>query len=256
LCSGGIAHNERVQGYGEDLAYIHDVGHSEYALSAAPGLLRMLAARAAPGGVIVDLGCGSGRWARKLNRAGYEVLGIDQSPAMIRMARKNAPDSEFLIGSLWSARLPPCDGITSLGECLNYSFDEKAGKGAVARLFRRAYRALTPGGVLVFDFAHPGRLPPGKTERRNWSEGRGWTVLTSVSGDREENVLCRRIVSFRKTGRCYRRSEETHWLRLYRPEAIAAELAQCGFRVRKLRGYGQFRFPRGISGMLAEKPRG
>jgi len=32
--------------------------------------------------LIVDLGCGSGRLALELNRAGYECLGIDQSAAM------------------------------------------------------------------------------------------------------------------------------------------------------------------------------
>ena len=29
--------------YGQDLAYIHDAGHSGYALGVAPGLLRLLA---------------------------------------------------------------------------------------------------------------------------------------------------------------------------------------------------------------------
>ena len=69
-------------GYREDLAYVHDAGFRDYALNAAPGLLRMLRKNGVTEGLVVDLGCGSGRWAAELNRAGYRVLGVDQSAAM------------------------------------------------------------------------------------------------------------------------------------------------------------------------------
>jgi hypothetical protein len=35
---------------------------------------------------------------------------------------------------------------------------------------------------------------------------------------------------------------------------VAGELREVGFRVRLLRGYGAFRFPRGVAGFLARKP--
>src|SRR6266850_2749239 len=114
-----------MQGYREDLAYIHDAGFRDYALNAAPGLLRILRKNGVTDGLVVDLGCGSGRWAAELNRAGYRVWGVDQSAAMIRLARKVAPDSEFKIASLLRASLPSCDAITSICECLNSCFDEK-----------------------------------------------------------------------------------------------------------------------------------
>jgi SAM-dependent methyltransferase len=246
-----MPHNGRVQGYGEDLAYIQDAGHSDYALDAAPGLLRILKQRGAASGLVVDLGCGSGRWARELNRAGYQVFGVDQSKALIRIARRVAPESEFAVASLWDAELPRCNGITSLGECLNYCFDPTGGR--MLHLFRRAWRALRSGGLLVFDFATPARLRA-RTPVRNWREGSDWAVLVNVAGDREQNILRREIVSFRKIGQLYRRSEETHLLRLYRPADVVQDLARCGFRTRILRGYGRFRFPRGISGVLAVKP--
>src|SRR5215210_1955469 len=54
--------------YGEDLAYIHDVGHAEFALGAAPGILEILDPNGMHDGLVVDLGCGSGRWARARRR--------------------------------------------------------------------------------------------------------------------------------------------------------------------------------------------
>ncbi|MBM3774653.1 MAG: methyltransferase domain-containing protein [Acidobacteria bacterium] len=67
------------RGYGDDLAYIHDAGFSRFAIEAAPELLKLLRRGGVRGGLVVDLGCGSGRWARALSRAGYRVLGVDQS---------------------------------------------------------------------------------------------------------------------------------------------------------------------------------
>jgi len=148
-----------VQGYREDLAYIHDAGFRDYALNAAPGLLEILRNNDVTGGLVVDLGCGSGRWAAELSRAGYRVFGVDQSAAMIRLARKMAPGSRFKIESLLRTALPACGAITSIGECLNYCFDEKNSRTELIHLFERAHRALRPGGVLVFDVAEPSRIP-------------------------------------------------------------------------------------------------
>ena len=58
-------------GYREDLPYIHDAGLRDYALNAAPGLLRMMRKNGVTDGLVVDLGCGSGRWVAELNRVGY-----------------------------------------------------------------------------------------------------------------------------------------------------------------------------------------
>ena len=109
--------------YKEDLAFIHDVGFGDFVLKSAPGILDILNRSNIHDGLIVDLGCGSGRWAEQLTRAGYRVLGIDISEAMIRIARRRAPRAEFRIGSLFDVDLPLCNGVTSLGECVNYLFD-------------------------------------------------------------------------------------------------------------------------------------
>jgi len=239
-----------VQGYREDLAYIHDAGFRDYALNAAPGLLQILRKNGVTDGLVVDLGCGSGRWAAELNRAGYRVLGIDQSAAMIRLACKSAPDSKFKIASLLRAALPACRAITSIGECLNYCFDQKNSREELLGLFGRAHRALRPGGVLVFDIAEPARIPR-RMPQTKWIEGRDWSLFVSTSGDRDKNTLQREIVCFRKRGRHYRRSQETHNLRLYRASDLIQDLARCGFAARRIAGYGDFRFPPGIAGVLA-----
>ena len=77
--------------YQEDLAYIHHVGFSDFAANAAPHLLRILRRSGIKRGKLIDLACGSGIWARAAQRAGFTLLGVDSSPAMIRLARRVAP---------------------------------------------------------------------------------------------------------------------------------------------------------------------
>ncbi len=219
-------------------------------MNAAPGLLRLLRENGVTDGLVVDLGCGSGRWAAELNRADYRVLGVDQSAAMIGLARKIAPNSRFKIASLLRASLPFCDAITSIGECLNYCFDAKNSREELNKLFVRAHRALRPGGVFVFDVAEPARIPRSMPQTK-WIEGPDWSLFVSISGDRVQNTLLREIVCFRKLGRQYRRSQETHNLRLHRASDLVQDLARCGFAARRIAGYGAFRFPPGIAGVLA-----
>ena len=85
-------------------------------------------------------------------------------------------------------------------------------------------------------------------------EGKDWAVLVRAEVDSRRNTLTRRMTTFRRVGRHYRRSNEVHQLRLYRSADMAAMLRDVGFRVRVLRGYGTLRFARGHAGLLARKP--
>lgn len=237
-----------MQAYQSDLAYIHDAGFGDFARNAAPGLLAILRRAGICSGLIVDLGCGSGIWAAELTRRGYDVLGIDISRPMIELARKRAPGARFVNASFWKANLPPCDTVTAIGECFNYTFDRRNSLEALARLFRSVHQALRPGGVFIFDIAEPGRAL-----RRAGAQGKDWAILFSAEASR--NVLIRSMTFFRQVGKLYRRGQETHRLRLYRGSEIAAELRSAGFSVRVLRAYGRMPLPSGNAAFVATKRR-
>lgn len=238
--------------YGKTLAYIHDTGFGDFARNSSPGLLEMLRRNGISNGRVVDLGCGSGVWAQELARAGYDILGIDISPAMIEIARRRVPSAEFRVGSLLKEKLPRCNAVTSLGECLNYLFDASNNVGQLRKLFHRIYDALGPGGLFIFDLAEPGR---GKGPRQKHLEGKDWAVLVEVDEDEKTNRLTRRIVSFRRQGELYRRDEEVHRLQLYKRADVVNELRDVGFRVRTLKAYGEQKMIQGCVAFLARKPR-
>ena len=226
--------------YREDLAYIHDVGHADFALRSAPGILGTLRENGVPEGLVVDLGCGSGLWARELLRAGYRVLGIDISKAMIELAREKAPGAEFRVGSLFEAPTPPCDAVTAVGEVLNYLFDPENEELGLKGVFGRVYEALRPGGVFVFDVLGPGQVPPG-TAARGCRAGEDCAVFSEREEDAGRGTMERKIVSFRKSGEHYRREDEVHRVRLYEPEEVAGGLDRAGFEVRTMDSYGAAR---------------
>src|SRR5262249_43071282 len=96
------------KGYKQDLAYVHSVGFGSFAERSAPGVLRILREAGISSGLVVDLGCGGGLWARRLTDAAYRVLGIDLSPDMIALARQRAPKGSFRAGSFLDVDFPDC----------------------------------------------------------------------------------------------------------------------------------------------------
>lgn len=237
--------------YGEDVAYIHDVGHADFALESAPEILEVLDRSGIKEGLVVDLGCGTGLLARELIDAGYGVLGIDISGAMVELARRRAPEAEFRVGSLFEVEIPRCAAVTAVSEVLNYLFD--AENEDLGRLFRRVYDGLIPGGVLVFDVLGPGQVPPGTTAK-GFSLGEDWAVLSEREEDAWRGTMERRIVSFRQVGEHYRRDEEVHRVRLYEASELSAELEHAGFQVKTMRSYGALPLSEGHTAFVARKP--
>jgi SAM-dependent methyltransferase len=200
---------------------------------------------------VVDLGCGSGQWARELVEAGYGVLGIDISEAMVEISRRRVPEAEFRVGSLFDADIPTCGAVTAISEVLNYLFDEET--GGLRPLFGRVFEALVPGGVFVFDVLGPGQVPPGATAR-GFRIGEDWAALSEREGDAGPGTMTRRIVSFRKVGEHYRRTDEVHHVRLYDPSELSAELGGAGFQVRTMSAYGGFPLGENHAAFEARKP--
>lgn len=240
-------------GYGDDLAWIHETGFATLARNGATAAVALLRRAGITDGLVVELGCGGGTSAEVMTGAGYDVWGIDLSPAMVRLARDRVPSGRFVVGSLYDAEFPRCVAVAAIGEVLNYAFTPQRGRRTHARLFERVYDAILPGGLFVFDIAGPGRAPQNEPVQRHVS-GPDWTVLTETKESADGKWLERRIVSFRRTGRLYRRNEEVHRIRLHRAAELATPLRGCGFRVAVPRGYDGVPFAPGHRVLVARRP--
>lgn len=239
--------------YNTDLAYVHDVGHGAPARHAADFVADQLRRAGFDTGTVVDLGCGSGIFARKLQQQGYQLIGVDYSEAMIAIARQQAPEATFYTGSYLDFDIPTCIAVTSISECLNYLFDPSHNQEKLRTLFTRIYRALVPGGIFVFDIVEPGLLGPEPVQKRV-VEHDEWTMFLDYSEDRTAHTLERKIFLFRKTGDCYRKSTEIHTLQLYKRESLQLLLEEIGFSVTLNDNYNGLFFREHGIGFTAVKP--
>ena len=106
----------------------------------------LLRALPSPGWTIADLGCGTGSFTIELARSGAHVIGVDQSAAMLRLARKYMQEFdnvELRQASLEALPIPDrtCD-VALLVLVLSYV-------AQVEPVLREAYRILVPGGRLL-----------------------------------------------------------------------------------------------------------
>ncbi len=104
---------------------------------------------ARPGMVALDAACGTGRQAALLDALGCATVGIDQSDAMLTVARAKVPNARFDVGDVED--LPFDDAQFDLA-VVSLALCHLADPGvAVAELAR----VLRPDGVLVVTDPHP-----------------------------------------------------------------------------------------------------
>ena len=190
---------------------------------------------------MVEVGCGSGTLARHLVDARYSVVGLDISPAMIRLARRKVPEATFRVASLTEARVPRCDAVIAIGEVVTYVHGGGHGTrlpSALRSFFLRVRDALAPGGLLIFDFIESGAK---RTCSAKSHGGRDWVIAVHAELDRPGHVLTRRMIAIRKVGRQYRRTQESHRVLIYSRRAVAQALAEAGFTATMSRSYGRYR---------------
>ncbi|WP_158862391.1 class I SAM-dependent methyltransferase [Leifsonia sp. AG29] len=100
------------------------------------------------GGAVADLGCGPGRIAGHLATLGLDVFGIDLSPGMIEVARRDHPGIRFGVASMTD--LPLADG--SLGGAVGWYSIIHTPEERQAGLFAEFARVVRPGGWLLLAF--------------------------------------------------------------------------------------------------------
>ena len=123
--------------YRPDLARVHHEGFAFHADGAAPGIVELLEPVRERGGLVVELGCGSGLLTRHLVDAGLRVIATDASPAMLDLARTVAPGAAAIERlTLPDDPIPECDAVVSVGHALNYLPDA----GSIDRALRRDRR--------------------------------------------------------------------------------------------------------------------
>jgi ubiquinone/menaquinone biosynthesis C-methylase UbiE len=187
------------------------------------------------GGDLLDVPCGFGRHAVPLARAGYKVVGVDRSQALIEEARRRG------CGERWPklARadyrdLPQADesfdAALNLFSSLGYLGDEEDTK-ALAEI----RRVLKPGARLVLEIM-PRDLLAARFTERDWSAvGSGRLLLEQRAFDPAGGVAQVTQTLIEPDGA---RESMTFSVRVYATTELLAMARAAGFA--EARAYGDF----------------
>lgn len=115
--------------------------------------------------VFLDVGSGTGHLVSKLQRRGYSAIGIDKSPAMVAICKKQFPDVQVKLGDATNDPMLFDRGTFTHILCTGmtiYQFSNKM------EFLQNCYFWLMPGGYLIlnlvdrdrFDTIIPGGKPP------------------------------------------------------------------------------------------------
>lgn len=96
-------------------------------------------------GKILFLGCGSGRDLQAAEILGFDVIGLDLSPSMLKIAKDFGVKSQLIVGDILSLNLEP----NSLGGVFCESALSHIKKTSIASVLKNIFNALIPGGFAL-----------------------------------------------------------------------------------------------------------
>jgi SAM-dependent methyltransferase len=237
--------------YRGDLARIHHEGFAFHADDAAAGIIELLEPVRSSGGLVLEVGCGSGLLTRHLVDAGFRVIATDASPAMLDLAREVAPGAEAIERlTLPDDPLPSADAVVSVGHALNYLPDE----ASIDRALVAIAQALRPGGVLAVDVCDlryaeaRGDAPASK----GWVTD-DWALVTEFSSPRPARFVRQMAIFMRNDDGTWRRSDERHDNVLIEVSRVPALLAEHGVDVTLGTTFGTYPLPDGLSSVVGTK---
>ncbi len=178
-------------------------------------------------GLLLDLGCGTGKLTRLMESKGYDMIGIDYSYDMLDMAKEQSDDSIlYLMQDMREFELyGTVRGIYSACDCLNYLLEEEE----IREVFALANNYLDPGGIFVFDINTPYKyreLLGENTFAETREEG---SFIWENYFDEEEEINEYDLTLYIKNEEeSFQRFQETHYQRSYELSTIVRLIEEAG----------------------------
>lgn len=101
-------------------------------------------------GLLLELGCGTGKLMTLLGDAGFDMIGVDNSVDMLQIAReKTSSEFLYLLQDMREFELyGTVKAVVSVCDSINYITD----KEELKEVFRLVNNYLDPEGLFIFDF--------------------------------------------------------------------------------------------------------
>lgn len=185
-----------------------------------------------PGGLLLELGCGTGSMTELLSQKGYDMIGVDNSEDMLEIAMDKRVDSGhdilYLLQDMREFELyGTVRAIISICDSMNYILEEED----LLQVFRLVNNYLDPGGYFIFDLntIYKYEQIGESTIAENLEEA---SFIWDNFYDAKTQINEYELAIFIPEGEegLYRKYEEFHEQRGYDPEVIRRLLEEAGMR--------------------------
>ena len=180
------------------------------------------------GGLVCELGAGTGEMTRRLRDKGFDMIGIDSSEEMLMKAREKEGDSSDILYLCQDMREFELYGtvaaVVSVCDCVNYILEESE----LVTVFKLVNNYLDPSGIFIFDFntKHKYRDVIGESTIAENREDESF--IWENFYDEESDINEYDITFFVRDGELFRRFTETHLQRGYELSEMKAAVEASG----------------------------
>lgn len=181
------------------------------------------------GRAAMDLACGTGQLLAHLGERGFRLSGLDNSAEMLAATAARCPGADLVLCDLAGFDF---DSRFDLITCFLYSVHYSHPVAAIAETLRRAFRALRPGGIIVFDLVdRQGITNRHDITTRLQQEDAAFTFQSGwrYSGTGEDLVL--QVKISREDASGIRHWTDRHTMTATTIAEVQALMAACGFAV-------------------------
>ncbi len=190
-------------------------------------LISLLKSYGVEDGLVLDLGCGTGKMTRLLSDAGYDMIGVDSSEEMLEIATEAEQEEilylcqdmrEFELYGTVAAVVSVCDSM-------NYILEEEE----LLTVFRLVNNYLDPGGVFIFDLNTLYKYRELLGEQTICENREDASFIWENFYDEEEQINEYDLTLFvQEESGLYQKFEETHFQRGYELLTIRRLLEAAG----------------------------
>lgn len=178
-------------------------------------------------GLILDLGCGTGKLTRFLAEKGYDMIGVDYSYEMLDIAREQSDSSIlYLLQDMREFELfGTVRAVYSACDCLNYILEEEE----LREVFSLVNNYLDPGGLFVFDINTPYKYEKLLAENTFAETREEGSFIWENYYEKEEQINEYDLTLYiKEADGKFQRFEETHFQKCYELSTIQRLLEEAG----------------------------
>ena len=182
-------------------------------------------------GLVLDLGCGTGKLTRLLSEAGYDMIGVDASAEMLEVAVQENPDGKILYLQQDMRELElygTVRAVVSICDSMNYLLEY----GELVQVLRLVDNYLDPGGIFIFDMNTPYKyreILGEQTIAENREEG---SFIWENYFDEGQQINEYDLTLFvREEDGRYQKHEETHFQRAYGIGTVKKAIREAGMQL-------------------------